>query len=337
MKGLVKCFFGLAVALNALSPFPAKSAESAEKKIFMALWRGCEAACQGFQEEITAGGVKAEVIIRNADKDKTKLPGFVEEARALKADMVITWGTSVTLGMVGTMADTQNPTVLNDIPVVFMIVADPIASGIIESYEKTGRANVTGTRNRVPEAVNIATMQSYLPSFKKLGLLFNRDEANSVLKMEELRELSKSVGFELIALEIKLDSQGKPNPESIPVRMAELKEAGADFVYLGSSSFLRANSELFTRSTVENGLPLLSPYEKLVRESDALISVAAPYGDVGRLAARQVYKILIEGKAPGELPVASLDQFTYVINMAVARKLGLFPPIDILQFAETVN
>lgn len=328
---------GLAAALYVFSFLPAHSAENGAKKIYMALWRGCEAACQGFQDEIAAIGVNVEIIVRDADKDKSKLPGFVEEARALKADLVVTWGTSVTLGMVGTMADTQNPAVLNDIPVVFMIVADPISSGIVETYEKTGRPNVTGTRNRVPEAVNIATMKSYLPSFAKLGLLFNRNEPNSVLKMEELQELSGSADFELIAREIELDSEGKPRTESIPAGMAALRAAGADFVYLGSSSFLQANGDLLTRSAVENGLPLLSPYETLVRKSDALISVAASYGDVGRLAARQAWKILEEGKTPGDLPVASLDQFSYVINMAVARKLKLFPPIEVLQFAETVN
>lgn len=337
MKHRVNVILALAAALCAHWFLPAHSAENGDKIILMALWRGCEAACQGFREEIAASGLKAEIVIRNADRDQSKLSGFVEEARSLKADLVVTWGTSVTLGMVGTMADMQDSAVLNDLPVVFMIVADPISSGIIESYEKTGRANVTGTRNRVPEPVNIATMKSYLPSFNKLGLLFNRNEPNSVLKMEELRQLSGSGKFELIAHEIELDPEGKPRSESIPTGMAALRAAGVDFVYLGSSSFLRANGELLTRAAVENGLPLLSPYEKLVREADALISVAAPYGDVGRLAARQALKILEEGKAPGELPVASLDQFSYVVNMAVARKLRLYPPIEVLQFAETVN
>jgi putative ABC transport system substrate-binding protein len=82
---------------------------------------------------------------------------------------------------------------------------------------------------------------------------------------------------------------------------------------------------------------VLSPYEELVRDSQALISVAAPYREVGRLAAQQVLKILRDGTPAGELPVASLDRFAYVINMATAKRLKRFPPIDFLQFAETVN
>ena len=40
---------------------------------------------------------------------------------------------------------------------------------------------------------------------------------------------------------------------------------------------------------------------------------------------------------PGDIPVARMTQFAYVINMEVARKLNLYPPVRILQFAETVN
>jgi putative ABC transport system substrate-binding protein len=75
----------------------------------------------------------------------------------------------------------------------------------------------------------------------------------------------------------------------------------------------------------------------LVRESQALISVAARYYDVGRLAGGQAEKILVGGVAPGDLPVVRMTDFAVVINMDVARKLKLFPPLDLLQIAETVN
>jgi putative ABC transport system substrate-binding protein len=239
--------------------------------------------------------------------------------------------------MAGTVAERESPRVISERPLVFMIVADPVGSGIVESYQSTGRANVTGTRNRVPEKVNVETMRAYLPSFGSLGLLFNRDEPNSVLKMEELRRLSTEMGFELVAREIELDADGRPLAASIAPRLAEIKAAGADFLYFGSSSFLRVHGDAFTRSAVKLGLPLLSPYEKLVRDSGALLSVAAPYREVGRLAARQIVRILGDGVVPGDLPVLALDRYAYVVNMATAKRLGLFPPIDFLQFAETVD
>src|SRR3546814_12483734 len=67
------------------------------------------------------------------------------------------------------------------------------------------------------------------------------------------------------------------------------------------------------------------------------MSVAARYYDVGRLAGEQAEKILVDGISAGELPDAQMTNFAIVTNMDVARKLQLFPPIDLLQIAQTVN
>ena len=309
----------------------------ATQTVYLALWRGCEDACQGFEEELAASGLDLEIERRDAGRDQDRLPGFVAEARALDADVVVTWGTSVTLALAGTLDEPDAPLRLGDRPVVFMIVSDPVGSRIVASYERTGRPNVTGTRNRVPEEVNIETIRAYTPTFRRLGLLYNPDEANSVLKRDELSRLAREMGFELVDRALALGPGGKPDPLSIAPGLEEIKRAGVDFLYFGSSSFLREHGDLFTREALERGLPLLSPYEKLVRDSQALISVAAPYREVGRLAAQQVVRILRDGTPAGDLPVVSLDRFAYVINMQTAKRLQLFPPIDFLQFAETVN
>jgi len=196
---------------------------------------------------------------------------------------------------------------------------------------------VTGTFNRVPEAVNIKTIRSYKPSFKRLGLLYNANEPNSTLMRDEITALTKEMDFELVAIELELGSDGRPRVDDIPVKVAALKDAGVDFIYLGSSSFLDTNRDVFTGAAVKLGLPVLSPYERLVRDSEALFSIAARYFDVGRLAGTQARKILVDGMVPGDIPVARMTDFAYVVNMEVARKLNLFPPVTILQFAETVN
>ena len=208
---------------------------------------------------------------------------------------------------------------------------------MIESLEATGRPNLTGTFNRVPEQVNMQTIRTYHPGFRHLGLLWNANEENSVLKRDEIAALSAEMGFELTTRELPLDDEGNPRIEDIAPAVRGLKAAGVDFVYLGSSSFLDANRDSFTSAAVENGLPVLSPYERIVRESQGLLSVAARYEDVGRLAAKQAQRILVDGAVPGDLPVARVTDFAFVINMAVARKLGLFPPIELLQIAETVD
>lgn len=331
---------GLIAVVASVLFWPLAHAVAQAKKtftIYMVMWRGCEEACNGFKDYIGEKGIDANLVIRNANRDKSKLPGFVEEARSLHADLVITWGTSVTRGIAGTLSDRGDSRFINDTPLVFMVVADPIGSKIIESYEKTGRDNVTGTRNRVPESVNIMTIRSYYPAFKRLGILYNTNENNSVVKVKEVAALAKKMNFELVALELELGEDGKPRSESIPVRMADLRAAGVDFIYLGSSSFLDVHRDIFTKSAVDHGMPVLSPYERLVRDSHALMSIAARYQDVGALAGRQAKSILVDGKKPGDLPVLSVDQYAYVVNMTTAKRLNMFPSVEILQFAETVE
>jgi putative ABC transport system substrate-binding protein len=315
----------------------ATSAAAAQYKILIATWCGCEEACHGFQDYLTEQGLDIEFILRDAGRDKALLPGFLAEARSAQADLILTWGTSTTRGIASTLADLDNPAFNQDIPQVFTVVADPVGAGVVESLDQTGRANLTGTFNRVPEMVNIETIRAYHPGFTRLGLIYNTNEKNSALKHAEIAALSVEMGFDLTALELPLGDDGKPRIEDIAPAMVELKAAGVDFIYLGSSFFLDANRDAFTGAAVANGIPVLSPYERLVRNSQALISVAARYTDVGRLAGMQAEKILIGGARPVDLPVARMTDFAFVINMSVAKKLKRFPPLELLQIAETVN
>jgi putative ABC transport system substrate-binding protein len=117
----------------------------------------------------------------------------------------------------------------------------------------------------------------------------------------------------------------------------ELGKQQVDFIYFGSSVFLEDHMDQFTTAALDQGIPVLSPYESLVRKSNAYLSVAAREYDVGVLAGQQIRKVLVDGKIAGDLSVVSVDQYAYVINMTAARKLNLYPPVGILQVAEIVE
>jgi len=323
--------------LIALFTIGALGHASEKKLIFGVMYEGCEQICKGFKGRIAESGFPAKIFIRDLGQDKTILPEVVEEAREAHADLILTVGTSATLGIIGTRDDAGNRRFIQEIPTVFTFVADPFSTRIAKSFAGSGRTLVAGTFNRVPEEVNINVIRQYDPNFTRLGLLYNSNEQNSVIKKEEISGLANELGFELIALELDPGNLGAPDPAIIASRMETLREAGVRWVYLGSSSFLRKNGALFTSAAVENGIAILSPYESLVRDHQALLSIAARPGDVGALAAEQALKILRDGTSPGDLPVVQATDFAYVVNMAVAKKLGRFPPISFLQVAETVN
>jgi len=305
--------------------------------IYVLTWEGCDPACQGFIDRIADSGLDSEIVVRDAAQDLSKLPGFVDEVRDAQADLVLTVGTSVTLAVIGPLDDAGDKQFITDIPVVFTFVADPFSVGIAETFDWSGRPNVTGTYSRAPETVDIKAMRSYDPDFRRLGMLFNDNEPNSVAKVDEMRALSKKMGFELIALDIEPGGDGPPDPALIPVRMAEIAQQDIDFMYVGSSSYLRVNAEIYTTSAVENGIAILSPYENMVRDYSALLAVAANEEDVGRMAAKQALAILRNGANPANLPIARATHFDYLVNMKVAEKLDRPPPFQFLQIAETVN
>jgi len=311
--------------------------EADDTDILIATWRGCEEACQGLTDYLDGLDEAVNIHVRDAGQDNNALPSMLKAARELNPDLIVSWGTSVTRAIAGDMSQLDDPAYNHEIPQVFMIVADPVGSGIVKSLDATGRPNVTGTYNRMPETVTIQAIRSYLPTFETLGLIYNANEQNSVLKYRELEGLAEAEGFQLVAAALPLAEEGMPAVEDIPRTVRELAREGADFLYVGSSSFLQANSAILGASARGVGLPVISPYEEAAQEGDALISVAASYYEVGRLAGQQVEKILVGGTRPGDLPVARMTEFAITVNLSMARDIGLFPPVSLLQIAEVVE
>jgi len=325
------------VGISLLISFPL-SANNSRKPfdIYMIVWRGCEDACKGFQDYFRERDIDVNFTLSNAARDKKRLPGFAREAMKMNVDLVLTWGTSVTVGTVGKLGKVNPDVHLTDIPVVFMIVADPVGAEIIEGYESSGRPHITGTRNRVPEEVQMKAIRAYR-KFKRIGLIYNTNEQNSVLNAKTMRSVAKKMQFELVEAALDLNESGKPTVESIPRKIAELKEKNVDFIYVGSSSFLMAHRDQFTSAALEMGMPVAAAYEAMAAKSNALLAVASRYYNVGKLAGYQAEQILVKKIAPGDIPIRSLSRFSYVINMRTAKRLKLFPPLSVLRYAEVIE
>lgn len=336
LRWLVSLLFSLPLLLSAQLCHAKEFTAENPARIYMVVWRGCEEACQGFQQYLQDNQLPVELIIRDTGKVKSRLPGFIEEARQLQPDLVITWGTSVSKALIGPVNGTNPEQYLQNIPMLFMIVADPVGAGIIKSYEESGRPLVTGIRNRVPEEVQLNVLKDYLQP-KRIGVVYSPAETNSVLNTRKLEQLAREMDFELVSQTYQLDAQGQPLPDQLNSIMASLKAEGVDAVYVGSSSYNRQKRDEFTRAAKASGLPVASAYDVMVTKSDGLIAVANRYYNVGRQAASQAEKVLFGGHQPGSLPIASLNRYSIFINMQVARELQLYPPIQLLKIAELVN
>ena len=322
----------ISISASAIETFNANNPAT----VYMVVWRGCEDACRGFKNYIENNDLPVNLIIRDVARDKARLTQYITEAKQLKPDLVVTWGTTVSKGMIGTMGELGSETKLGNIPVMFMIVADPLGAGIISSYQASGRKTVTGIRNRISEDVQIRAIREYFPLLK-MGVVYSESELNSELNTKKLKKLSSEMGFELIVKTYELDGNNLPIPNQFDRVMQEMSEENVDVVYVGSSSYNLENRDAFTQAAVRYQLPVASAYDVMVTESDGLIAVANKYYNVGRLAGNQANKILFDQVSPGSLPIAELSRFSMFINMDVERNLSLYPPIQLLRFAELIN
>ncbi|BAE52326.1 ABC transporter substrate-binding protein [Paramagnetospirillum magneticum] len=315
-------------------PGAAPAAEAAKPfRIYMALWRGWEDAAQGFKDYFANQGIPVELIIRDAGQDKAKLKEFVAEAKALKVDLVFTWGTTVSEEMLGRLDAVDPAQHITDIPAVFAVVSQPVG-GVVPSLTSSER-NITGTLYLVPMETQVNLIQSYRP-LQRLGMVYNPLERNSQVAAEQLEGIGKATGFSVVALPVEVEG-GKPKASSIAAKVAEIKAARVDFLYIPPDTFLNVNRDLLTQAALDHAIPTFAAAENPVVTSKAMFGGVYRYYTVGQLTAYKAEQILVRKIAPKDIPIDAPKRLSVLINMPVVRQIGLFPPMKLMGLAEIID
>lgn len=304
-------------------------------RIYAITYRGMTEVERGFQDYLKANNIPVEITWRNLNLDPSRLPGFLAEIRASKPDLVYTWGTSVTLGVVGTFDAVDPARHITDIPVVFTLVAAPVAAKIIPNVKSSGR-NVTGVMFVVPTETQFRAMASYRP-FQKVGILYTPTEKNSVALIEEIRELGRKLGFTTVERKFKLDANGKPTADGAADLVRQIKAENAQWLYLPPDSYLGTQAkEIVVPAANALDLPTFAATEQLM-ETGALTGLVSRYYNLGQFTAYRAKQILVDRTAPKDIPIETLTRFSYQIRMAVAHQLKLPPPLPMFNYAEFVS
>jgi putative ABC transport system substrate-binding protein len=304
-------------------------------RIFAITYRGMTDIEKGFQDYIKAHKIPVEITWRDLALDAARLPGFIAEIRAMKPDLVYTWGTSVTLGVVGTYDKVDPAKHITDIPVVFTLVAAPVGAKIVPNLKSSGR-NVTGVSFVVPTETQFRAMAKYRP-FKTVGVIYTPTEKNSVALVGEMRDVGRKLGFTTVERPFKLDANGKVTAEGAAELVREIKAAKAEWLYLPADSFLGTQAkEIIVPAAMEAGLPTFAATEQLM-ETGALSGLVSRYYNLGQFTAYRAEQILVDKKDPKDIPIETLARFSYQISMEVAHKLKLPPPLPMFNYAEFVS
>lgn len=316
---------------------PARSAGAATKpfQIYGITFRGMTEVERGFEEYFASRKVPVQITWRDLNRDSSRMPGFLQEIRHNKPDLIYTWGTSVTLGVVGAYDAADRTPYINDIPVVFTLVAAPVLAKIVNSLAGSGR-NVTGVTHVAPTEAQVNAMGQYRP-LQTLGVLYTPTERNSVVILDELRRLSRERNFKLLERPFRLDASNKPTADGAAELVRELKVAGAQWLYLPPDSFLGTLAEgVIIPAAMDQSLPTFASTEQLM-QAGALTGLVSRYFSLGQYTAHKVEQILVGKQAPASIPVDTLKRFSYQISMSAANRLKLPPPMNMLNFAELIN
>jgi len=304
-------------------------------RILMLTFRGETDVERGFRDYFAANEIKVEFLTRDVERDAAKVkPILAEVLPSFKPDLIYTYGTPNTLAVVGPYDAPPTAPFVRDIPVVFALVAAPVQVKIAPSFASSGR-NVTGAVHVVPTDVQMRAMQSYKP-FQKVGVIYSPNEKNSLAIIEEMRAFLDPLHVEVLAQPLKLQGT-RAVGDGVEGFVRDLKARGAEWLYLPADTFLASIFDRVWPTALEAKLPTFGATEFFLREGQGLVGLVSRYYSVGQLAAAKASEILVHHVPAKAIPIETLRRFALIINMSVAKQLGVYPPIAMLNYAEVIT
>lgn len=212
-----------------------------------------------------------------------------------------------------------------DIPIVFAAVTDPLSAGLVDSYENPGR-NLTGSSDMTPIAKHLALIARILPDAKKIGVIYNGGEANSVAQVEIVKAEAEKAGLEII--------EATATQSSGVIDAARALVGKADAIYVPTDSTVVSAIEAVVKVGQDADLPVIAADTSSV-ERGAIAALGFDYFDIGHAAGVEAVAIL-KGADPATIPVQFIDKLDLFVNPGSAAKMGVTLPDGLLEEAAKV-
>jgi putative tryptophan/tyrosine transport system substrate-binding protein len=215
------------------------------------------------------------------------------------------------------------------VPIVFVVVAEPIAMGFVDSLSRPG-GNITGFSHLEPSlgAKWVELLKAAAPGVTRAAALLNPDTApNANLFFHSAKVSASKLAVELVESPVY-------NPAGLEDAIARLaREPGGGLVVLPDVFTGKHRQMIFERAAYYR-LPAIYPFPNYAVEG-GLISYGAHIGDLYRRSATYVDRIL-RGDKPSDLPVQQPTKYELTINLKTAKALGLEIAPSLLAVADEV-
>ncbi len=282
---------------------------------------------QGLREHGYAEGRNISIDYRWAEGRPERFPALATELVRLNVDAIVTYNNAGVLAL-------QRAT--KSIPIVMVNVGDPVASGFVTSLARPG-GNITGLASLNEEVSRkwVELLKEAVPAVSRVAVLTvsRMLAANPVISdrgrcdNQNCRLWMEVEGAARAAKATPL-LQAIAGPDDIEHAFANLASDRAQGLIVLPHAVTNANRARIVSLAAGARLPGIYPDDEYV-EDGGLMSYATNYHDLHRRAAIFVDRIL-KGAKPADLPIEQPTKFELVVNLKIARMLGITIPQSVL-------
>jgi putative tryptophan/tyrosine transport system substrate-binding protein len=274
---------------------------------------------EGLQQLGWTPGRNVQIVVRYAEGDEAALRKYAAELVALAPDVLVAGGSA---------AAEVALKVTQTIPIVFVIVPDPVGSGFVESLSQPG-ANATGFMMFEYNLCGkwLELLKEIAPNVRHAAILRNAATAHGIGQFAVLQSVAPLVGIEVSSIDLR-------GPAQIERAIATFAQRSNGGMIQVASPTAAVNSNLIIAAAARYKLPAVYIQRHFVA-AGGLISYGPNFEDQFRRAAGYVDRIL-KGEKPADLPVQTPTKYELVINLKTAKALGLEVPPSLLARADEV-
>jgi putative tryptophan/tyrosine transport system substrate-binding protein len=274
---------------------------------------------QGLMDFGYVEGRNIDFEFRWAEGKLDQLSELAAELARLQVDVIVTLAPQATLAA-------KNAT--QTIPIVFVAMGDPVASGIVASLARPG-ANLTGTTRMISDmsAKHVELLKEVDPSLAKLAVLRNPTNSSHPPALQAVYTVAQSLSLQVQPFEVRVPS------DLDDVFTTIIRERPDGVLFIADPIFFIQLNRM-ADFVVSNRLPAIANFIEFPKLG-GLMGYAPSIPDEFRHAASLIDKIL-KGAKPADLPVEQPTKFQLVINLKTAKALGLSIPSALLATADEV-
>lgn len=211
------------------------------------------------------------------------------------------------------------------VPVVFSAVTDPVAAKLVKNWDAS-KTNVTGVSDLLKLEPQIDLIKKVVPGAKKVGMVYNPGEANSVVVVKQLKDLLAKNGMQLVEASA---------PRSVDVGTAARSLVGkVDVIYTNTDNNVVSAYESLVKVGQDAKLPLIASDTDSVKRG-AIAALGVNYKDLGLQTGAMVVRLL-KGEKPGTIKPEVSNKTELYVNPAAAEKQGVKLSEDLIKSAAQV-